>query len=165
MRRGRLSWHAFCHAALLSECPLLALISESPIACNVRYWVKRTWLFAPHMSAFDPKRTSTRHWVVNGVCRHKKALSTKACDRPHSPDRLVGPSFNARNAGQYFRPTVGGSLWGVTRSGPFLTAGESLPDGGKVAQSLTYVRFGIKRTYQVALHTYAFDPKRTSARI
>ena len=36
----------------------------------------------------------------------------------------MGPSFNARNAGQYFRPTVGGSLLGGDPQ-------RSLFDGGR----------------------------------
>jgi hypothetical protein len=64
---------------------------------------------------------------MRSVGRHKKARSSKVCDLPHSGICLVGRLINARNAGRtitqrvvpYFRPTVGGSLWGVTRSGPF----------------------------------------------
>ena len=39
--------------------------------------VKRTWLFAPHMSAYDPKRTST------------SSLKVVHFEQTHRPDRLT----------------------------------------------------------------------------
>src|SRR5262249_21261759 len=47
------------------HCTCLLLPESGHLAvCRVRfrgrYWVKRTWRFALHMSAFDPKRTSGR---------------------------------------------------------------------------------------------------------
>ena len=69
---------------------------------------------------------------VNCAGRHKKALSSKVCDRPHS--RIVWwdhhqthgtPDNHPKGGSRIFRPTVGGSLWGVTRSGPFLPTGDN----------------------------------------
>jgi hypothetical protein len=39
-------------------CPLLAQADIRKVASIVPFGVKRTWLFAQHMAANDPKRTS-----------------------------------------------------------------------------------------------------------
>ena len=45
-------------AFFASECPLLAQSGHELVHCPCPLsGVKRTWLIAPHMSAFDPKRT------------------------------------------------------------------------------------------------------------
>jgi len=59
-----------------SVCPLLALSGHTELHCTCPLsGAKRTWLFAPQMSAFDPKRTWTiRDWghrlkVPRGHCK------------------------------------------------------------------------------------------------
>ena len=45
----------------MAECPLLAQSGHTELHCTCPLsGVKRTWLFAAQMSAFDPNRTSSR---------------------------------------------------------------------------------------------------------
>src|SRR5215471_9753464 len=57
-----------CGRLIEMRCPLLAQSGHALVhrTCPL-LGVKRTCLFAPHMSAFDPKRTSTTLWHCSAI--------------------------------------------------------------------------------------------------
>ena len=63
--------------------------------------------------------------AASTVSASQKGAFSKTCDLLHSQTCLVSQSMCARRrttrVGPLIRPIVGGSLWGVTRSGPFFS--------------------------------------------
>jgi hypothetical protein len=66
------------------------LTDKLSYAISVAIGGNRTWLFAPHMSAYDPKRTSILKFALPARCRNGPlAFPTSVRRRPGSGEAVA----------------------------------------------------------------------------